>query len=66
MKALILAVSLAVMSVPAFAATAFWTGQSHPVQTVTFQQGWECQYQYAGQYFWVVETGFCPSSIEVN
>ncbi len=48
------------------AATAYFTGVQEMVQTVTYQMGWRCQYSYAGQIFWVVFVGSCPSSIEVH
>lgn len=48
-------------------AMAFWTGKSEIVQTVTNQSGWECQYQYNGQYFTRVFVGStCPSSVQVQ
>lgn len=46
--------------------TAFFTGQQHLVQTVTNQQGWECQYNYAGKTFTRIFTGSCPSSVQVQ
>ncbi len=48
------------------AATATWTGRQEMVQTVTYQQAWNCEYQYAGQKFWRVFKNSCPSSIEVQ
>ncbi len=50
----------------AYAATAFWTGRQEQVQTVTYQMAWKCEYNYAGQTFWQVFQGSCPSSIEVQ
>lgn len=64
MKALILCTLL--VSFNAFGATAFFTGMSQPIQTVTYQQGWRCQYNYAGRTFWMVFTGFCPATVEVQ
>lgn len=53
-------------SAPAQAATAFWTGKQVSVQTVTYQMGWNCEYNYAGKTFWRVFIGSCPSSVEVQ
>lgn len=50
----------------AFAATAYWTGRQEQVQTVTYQIAWNCEYNYAGQVFWRVYQGSCPSSVEVQ
>lgn len=63
-KLLILALCLA--SMPAFPATAFWTGQMEIIQTVTYQVGYRCEYSYAGQNFWLVFTSICPPSTEVQ
>lgn len=65
MKKLI-ALCLVAFAVQAHAATAFFTGSMRPVQTVTYQMGWACQYNYAGQMFWATFVGSCPSSIEVQ
>ena len=56
----------AVISTSAYAATAFWTGQSEQVQTVTYKWVWRCEYNYAGQTFWRLFETSCPSSIEVQ
>ena len=66
MKAMIVALALVCVASPAFAVTAFFTGNAHPVQTVTYRTGWECQYQYAGQTFWVTETSYCTPTVEVQ
>lgn len=47
-------------------ATAFWTGQEQQITTITHQQGWNCQYTYAGQTFWRAYVGTCPASIAVQ
>jgi len=54
-----------IFSSAADAATAFWTGQVNYGQSVTGQFVANCQYQYAGKYFWQAFVGNCPSSIEV-
>lgn len=46
--------------------SAFWTGKQVMVQTVTYQSGWNCEYNYAGQTIWRVFIGSCPSSIAVQ
>ena len=50
----------------AYAATAYFTGQMEMVQSVTGRMVWNCQYQYAGQYFWRAFSGTCPSSVQVQ
>lgn len=45
---------------------AHWTGQSRSVTTVTGLQGFACGYQYAGQFFERVFTGFCPATIGIQ
>lgn len=66
MKKIIASIALLSILIPAYAATAFWTGKMVPVTTVTYQQAWNCQYNYAGQTFWQVHAGTCPSSVEVR
>lgn len=46
--------------------TAYWTGKRVSVQTVTYQQGLNCEYRYNLQIFWKVFTGSCPSSIQIQ
>jgi hypothetical protein len=51
----------------AYAASAYWTGKSRYVTTVTYQQALECQYDYLGRKFWVaVDSGFCPATVQVR
>jgi len=66
MKKVISIVALLSVFNPAFAATAYFTGNSRIVQTVTYQSGWACEYSYAGQKFWQTFVGSCPSSVEVQ
>lgn len=47
-------------------ATAYWTGKQQQVQTVTYQYGWNCEYNYAGRTFWRTFVGSCPSSVPVQ
>jgi len=63
MKKLLLLILL--LSNPAYAATAYFTGVQLQVQTVTYQMAWKCQYNYAGQNFWKVFLYSCPYSVEV-
>jgi hypothetical protein len=66
MKALIIAIILsATLSTTAQAATAFWTGNMEYVTTVTYQMGYNCQYNYAGNLFWRVFSSYCPGTVEV-
>jgi len=55
-----------VVSTSAYAATAYWTGRSEQVQTVTYKWVWRCEYNYAGQTFWRLFETSCPSSVEVQ
>jgi hypothetical protein len=51
----------------AFAATAYWTGNVRYVTTVTYQQGVNCEYNYAGKTFWrTFVGGTCPSTVQVQ
>jgi hypothetical protein len=50
----------------AFAATAYWTGKSEQVQTVTYKWVWRCEYRYLSQTFWRLSESTCPSSIEIQ
>lgn len=53
-------------SFSAEAATVYWTGQSNYGQSVTGQSVINCQYQYAGKFFWkTFVSSFCPYSIEI-
>lgn len=45
---------------------AFWTGRSQIGQSVTGAIGTNCEYQYAGQKFWRMYQGGCPSSVDVR
>jgi len=66
MRKILLVTILTALSMQAFAATAYWTGQQKQVQTVTYQWAWNCEYRYGGQTFWKVYSGTCPSSIEIQ
>lgn len=51
----------------AYSATAYWTGRSEYVTTITYQSGVRCEYNYAGRTFWRTFTGaMCPSTVEVQ
>lgn len=67
MKQLLLAVALVALLTPAHAATAYWTGQMRFGQSVTYQQGVNCEYNLFGRRFWVFFIGnTCPMSIEIE
>ena len=66
MKIWMIAIAVALAATAAQAATAFFTGRQEMVTTVTYQQAWNCQYNYAGQIFWRVYQNSCPSSVEVQ
>jgi len=66
MKKFIIALIIGLtISGTANAATAYWTGQMKMVQSVTGNTVWNCQYQYAGNYFWRAFGGTCPMSVDV-
>ena len=46
--------------------TAMWTGNQRQVQTVTYQNGWNCEYRYLSQTFWRTFIGTCPATIQVQ
>lgn len=46
--------------------TAMWTGNQRQVQTVTYQNGWSCEYRYLSQTFWRTFIGTCPATIQVQ
>jgi len=54
------------LAAPAYAASAFWTGQQEQVQTVTGKFVWRCQYNYNGQMIYRLFETSCPSSIEIE
>jgi hypothetical protein len=66
MKKITVVLIATLLSSSAFAATAYWTGRQEMVTTVTYKMGWNCEYQYAGKKFWLVFTGRCPSSVDVE
>lgn len=59
-------VVLLAWSAPSFAETAYWTGRSEIVQTVTYQTAINCEYNYGGQTFWQAYKNYCPASVEVQ
>lgn len=68
MKSVFLAVVLTAASLQAFAATAYHTGRSENVSTVTGKPGIRCEYRYGSTTFWRVfaNTYVCPTSVEVQ
>ena len=69
MKKIIFAVFLLASS-PAFATTAFWTGNKEEIQTATGETNWKCEYRiaYTTQLIFVWRTfpNSCPEEIEVE
>lgn len=66
MKKLVFALIVGMaISGTASAATAFWTGKMQQVQSVTGQTVMNCEYMYAGNYFWRAFAGYCANSVEV-
>ncbi len=59
MKTLIAALAIMASS-QSFAATAYFTGNVSIVTTVTGQTGYNCEYSYAGQVFWLVFPEYYP------
>jgi hypothetical protein len=45
---------------------AVFTGKGQQVQTVTGQMAWQCQYNYAGQSFYLLMQTYCPFSVPVQ
>ena len=48
-----------------YAGTAYWTGRSRYVTTVTGRTAISCEYNYAGKKFWKTFESSCPNTIEV-
>jgi hypothetical protein len=65
MKQIVAIFCLSLAAWPAFAATAFFTGRMHQVQTAKHEVGWNCQYNNAGKTFWRTFPGSCPSQVKV-
>lgn len=66
MRKTILFLAALLASSAAFSATAFWTGNSETVATVTGLVAWNCEYMYGGSTFWRTFQYVCPVSIEVQ
>jgi hypothetical protein len=64
MKTILFTLMLLVSS-ESYAAMAFWTGRQVQVQTVTYQYGWNCEYNYNGQIFWKIFINGCQSSVDI-
>jgi hypothetical protein len=65
MRAIVQSIALLILIAPAYGATARWTGRQEPVMTVTYQQAWNCEYDYLGQRFWRAFKRSCPRTVEV-
>ena len=64
MRSVLLAFCLLV-SLPALAVQAQWTGVQRQVQTVTYQWVWECEYNLDGRKFTRLFRSNCPPYIDV-
>lgn len=53
-------------SIPLIAGSAYWTGRSEVVQTVTYRTAWKCEYNYNGKTIYQLFDTSCPSSITVE
>lgn len=54
-------------SLSAHAATAYWTGRSEYVTTITGRMGISCEYSYFGRTFWrTFVQSACPTSVQVQ
>jgi len=64
----LLALSLALASGSAMAATAYFTGHKEIVTTVTHKRMWRCEYRYQGSTVYILTdlTDGCPSWIEIE
>ncbi len=66
MKIIIITATFLLLSTPAFAATAYFTGAMEPVTTITYQHAWRCEYTCRGFTFYKVFRNRCPMQIEVE
>ena len=62
----ILIILLSILPNLAAAGTAFWTGKSEMVQTVTYRMAWRCEYNYNGKIFTELFESNCPSSVTID
>lgn len=46
--------------------TAYWTGRSEQVKTVTYQIGRSCEYRIGTNVFWRAFIGNCPVSVQIR
>jgi hypothetical protein len=63
MNRLLAVLCLSLSALPAFAATAYFTGRMHQVQTANHEVAWQCQYNNGGKTFWRTFVGTCPSQV---
>ncbi len=62
-----IAAGLLLMSFSAYSQLmAHWTGKSRGVVSVTGIAGFNCEYRYGGDTFWVFQEGFCRASIPIR
>jgi hypothetical protein len=66
-KTIILSALLSVSAhASAFGLSAYWTGKYQQTTTMSGFMGWQCEYSFNGQTFWVVSRNFCPMSVTVQ
>jgi hypothetical protein len=56
---------LSLSALPAFAATAYFTGRMQQVHLPNNAVGWTCQYSNGGKTFWRTFQGNCPAQVRV-
>jgi len=66
MKRLVAVLCLSLTAVPAIAATAYFTGRKHQVQTASHEVAWQCQYNDSGKNFWRTFVGTCPAQVSTT
>lgn len=62
-----ISVFLLLFSSYASAVTAYFTGNAQFIQTASYRMGWQCEYQYGANYFYVTfVTHYCPLTVEIQ
>ncbi len=60
---LILAVAAFSQSHAAASDVAYFTGRMEQTTTITGTIGWNCEYDFRGQKFWLFFTNLCPNMV---
>ena len=66
MKNALVIAALVLASGSALAVTATWTGRSEMATSISGAMGFRCEYYYAGKKFWLMFSGSCPATVEVQ